>query len=257
MEKVRKFGIISKGVFYATVGILTILAAIGIGGKVSGKNGVINFLQEQTFGSIILVILAVGLLLYTIYRIFSAFTSNNSDDDSSEVLKRIGYFVSGLIYGALAVSILTSVGSSSSGGSNSKQNLAQTVLSQDWGDIAMYILAAILVGVGIYQFYKGYSGKFMEKFNNYGTVESTDLLKKSGKYGLIARGFSFFIFAWFVAVAAYENNSDAVRGIGGMFDFLRGFSWGNILMGLMALGFVLYGIFQYFLARYSSLYSEN
>ncbi|MGY8909526.1 MAG: DUF1206 domain-containing protein [Flavobacteriales bacterium] len=37
-----------------------------------------------------------------------------------------------------------------------------------------------------------------------------------------------------------------------MFSYLHGQPFGDILMAIMALGFISYGIFQYFYARYSS-----
>jgi hypothetical protein len=253
MEKVRQIGIITKGLVYAIVGILTLLAAVGMGGSVSGKNEVVGFLQDQIFGKIIVVIVAVGLLFYALFRLYSSFSGKNIDNDKSGYLKRIGYFFSGLIYGSLSISILFSAFASSSGG-DSKESATRMVLNQDGGQWILYLVALIIFGVGIYQFYKGFSHKYLEDIDKHGSVESMDLLKKSGRYGHIARGISFGIFAWFVFVAAKEQNADAIRGIEGMFNFLRSFDWGDVLMGLMAAGFILYGIFQYFLARHSKLY---
>ncbi|EAQ41713.1 DUF1206 domain-containing protein [Polaribacter sp. MED152] len=253
METIRKIGIITKGIIYSLVGILTFLAAIKYGGQVSGKNKVINFLEQQTFGKTLVLIIASGLLLYALWRFYSAFLDGkNEGSDKKGIVKRIGYFISGGIYTLLSISIFTkSLGSSNSG----KTDAAQMLIDNQAGIILLYIIGVILFFVGVYQFYKGYTLKFLKDIENSGSIESKTILKKSGKYGHIARGISFLIFGFFVIVAAYEKNAGAIKGLEGMFNYLQTYQWGNILMGLMAIGFLAYGTYQYFLARYSSLYS--
>lgn len=85
METIRKIGIITKGVIYSLIGILTFLAAINYRGQVSGKNKVIGFLEQQTFGQILVIIIASGLLLYALWRFYSAFLdSKNEGSDKKE-----------------------------------------------------------------------------------------------------------------------------------------------------------------------------
>lgn len=256
IEAIRKSGIITKGIIYFLVGILTLLSALDMGGKVSGKNEVISFLKEQTFGNILLVIIAVGLAFYAFWRLYSAFLDGkNEGSDKTGILKRIGYFFSGLIYGSLSVSIISSIISRASN-STSKESATEMLINNEGGIWILYVLAIVLLGVGFYQFYKGYSYKFLDDINKRGNVESESLLRKSGLFGHIARGISFAIFGFFVYKAANEKNAEAIKGIQEMFSFLREFSWGNILMGLMAVGFILYGIYQYFLATNSSQYKS-
>lgn len=258
IEKIRKIGIITKGVVYSLVGILTLLAAFNVGGKVAGKNAVIAFLQDQAFGNFILVVLATGLFGYAIWRLYSAFQdAKNEGSDKIGYAKRTGYFFSGLTYALLGFSTLTAAFGNSGGGNNSQQDMAASLLDQSYGQALLFALAAILLGVGIYQFYKGFSKKFLEDIDQQGQVESREALEKSGMFGFIARGFSFGIIAWFVFKAAAENNAGAIRGLEGMFAFLQEMQWGNILMGVMALGLLAYGVYQYFLARYSRIYSNT
>jgi hypothetical protein len=253
METVRKIGIITKGFIYSLVGILTFLAAINYGGQVSGKNKVIGFLEQQTFGQTLVIIIASGLLLYALWRFYSAFfDGKNEGSDKKGILKRIGYFISGTIYTLLSISIFTKTPNSSN---SSRTEATEMLINNEGGIILLYVIGIILFLVGVYQFYKGYSNKFLKEIENTGKVESKNILKKSGKYGHIARGISFGIFGFFEVVAASQKNAEAIKGLEGMFNYLQSYKWGNILMGLMAVGFFAYGVYQYFLARYSSLYS--
>lgn len=250
LEKVRKIGIISKGTIYSLIGLLTFLAALDLGGEVSGKNEVFRFLKNQYFGKFILIAVAIGLLLYSFWRFYTVFSDlKKSKNDKKKALKKIGYFFSGLVYGALAVSII--LGSGSSG--NTKQQIAQDFMQNTLGVIALSITALALLGTGIYQFYKGYSLKFTDEIQHSGSKKSKEVLKKTGKYGHMARGVAFGIFAYFLAKAVWEKNASAIEGVEGMFRFLSELTLGNILMATLALGFVLYGVFQFFLAKYSKI----
>ncbi|QNM86958.1 DUF1206 domain-containing protein [Polaribacter pectinis] len=251
---VRKTGIITKGIVYSLIGVLTFLAAINFGGKISGKNEVITFLQEQLFGAILLIILSLGLYAYSFWKFYSAFLDGKKEGtDKAGILKRIGYFFSGLIYGFFSTSIILKVFSLSSN-SNTKQSVTQNLMSSNGGVIILYIVAVILAAVGIYQIYKGYTKSFLDDIKISSKIESKKMLEKVGYFGFIARGISFLIFAFFVFTALNNNQTHAVRGLEGVFNFLQTFTWGNILMGIMSLGFLCYGIYQYFLARYSSIY---
>ncbi|WP_299671716.1 DUF1206 domain-containing protein [uncultured Polaribacter sp.] len=254
VEIIRKIGIITKGIVYSILGFLTLLAAIGSGGKISGKNEVISFLEDQTFGNILLILLCLGLYFYSFWKLYSAFLDGKKEgSDKAGIAKRIGYFFSGIIYGALATStILNFLDVSSNADLNTKRSATETLLQSASGVVVLYIVSVILLGVGVYQIYKGYSKKFLDDLN-IGNEDSKQVIEKTGIFGHIARGISFLIFAFFVFMALQKNESEQIKGIQGMFNFLQSFSWGNILMGLMAVGFICYGVYQYFLARFSSL----
>ncbi|MDB2384904.1 DUF1206 domain-containing protein [Polaribacter sp.] len=253
IEKIRQIGLISKGIIYSFIGLFTFLSALEIGGKISGKNEVFNFFEKQTFGRFILIAMAIGLLFYAIWRIYAAFyDSRNKGDDKKGVAKRFGYFINGLIYGALGVSIFLKniTQNNSSNSSDTKQDIASKLMDETYGIVVLYIVAAILIIVGIFQFIKGYRKKFLKSIEVSGRKK--ELIGKLGFWGFIARGISFLIFGYFVAFATYKENANAIKGIKEMFGFLQDFTWGNILMGIMALGFSAYGIYQFFLALYNS-----
>lgn len=256
IETIRKLGILTKGFVYTLVGLLTLMAALEVGGKVSDKQAAITFLEDQTFGQVLLLLIALGLVLFSLWRLASAFlNSKNEEKDKIGYAKRIGYFISGLLYAALGISSFLSISNSNNGSSDIKANLVSLVLEQGWGNVVMYLVAVILFFVGIFQFVKGYEKEFLDELKLPNDRQISELVKRFGTFGYMARGISFAIFAWFVAQAAYQNNPDSVRGLEGMFNFLEQLQMGNLLMGVMAAGFIAYGVFQYFLARHSRMYA--
>ena len=102
------------------------------------------------------------------------------------------------------------------------------------------------------QFYIVYQKNYLDNIEKSENIESFSFLEKSGKFGIGSRGVSFLIFAWFIFKTASTKNPSQVKGTQEMFSYLHSLPFGDILMAIMALGFISYGIFQYFYARYSS-----
>lgn len=248
IDKIQTVGQASKGVVYIIIGALTALAAFDMGGQKAGKSNVIDFLQNQPFGNFIIYLLAIGIFAYAAWRFYKAIADpKNKGEDPSGLAKRFGYMCSGAIYGAFGFTLLSGGG----GGSNGRHFLAQ-VMDKSYGPILIGLTGLIIIGVGIYQIHKGYSGKYLEELNATRS-DRRDLLNKSGKFGYMARGVVFGIIGYFVVQAAYTENADIIRGTEGAFSYLQGFSYGWLIMGLIAIGLLGHGIFMIFVARYSSV----
>lgn len=251
IQKIRTFGFYTKGFVYAILGILTFLAALNLGGKVSDKNGVITFLEQQIFGKILLGFVALGIFCYAIWRFYKSYKVIKKDDRKIKYFLSIDFFTRGIIYGTFAISIVYKVFNVSSADS-SKEKMASTVLNIENGKYILYVLAIIVLFSALNQFYIVYQKSYLKHIEKSKNIESFSFLEKSGKFGITSRGISFLIFAWFIYKAASNQNANQIKGTQEMFSYLHTLSFGNILMAIMALGFISYGVFQYFYARYSS-----
>jgi len=58
-------GFVSKGIIYVVIGVLSLMAALNMGGDSSGTNQALLFLKKQPFGQVLLLLLGVGLLCYS------------------------------------------------------------------------------------------------------------------------------------------------------------------------------------------------
>ena len=71
--RLGRFGTASRGVVFAIIGLLAILAAVTLDPKrVSGIDGALTFLQRQPYGPYILGIVALGLIAFGIYSFMGA-----------------------------------------------------------------------------------------------------------------------------------------------------------------------------------------
>ncbi len=251
IQKLRKFGFFTKGFVYIIIGILTFLTALNFGGKISDKNGVISFLENQIFGKVLLLILSLGLMSYALSRAYKFYDVLKNEDSNKKYIAAVNYLFRTFFYGSFAVSIFLKVFNKASS-DVTKETLVSRVLKIENGNIILILIGAIFLGSAINQFYKVISNSYLEDIKKSKNIASFNVLKKTGAFGIFARGISFLIFSWFIISAAYYNNPQKIKGTQEMFSFLNSLTFGNILMAIMALGFVCYGVFQYFYGRYSN-----
>lgn len=259
-------GYMAKGLVYAIVGVLAFQVAIGSGGQTSGSTGALREIASQPFGQILLILVGIGLVGYAIWRFVQAGVDpDNKGHDAGGIVSRLGYAVSGVIYGSLAVtafSIVIGAGGASGGGgsgsSTSTQSLTAQLMQQPFGRWLVGIVGAIVVGYGLAQFYKGYTAGFRKKLDlsEMSRTEET-WATRTGRMGLAARGVVMVMIGGFIIQAAYQFDPSEARGLGGALRTLLGQPFGPWLLGIVALGLVAYGVYMWVLARYRRIPAEG
>jgi hypothetical protein len=266
IAKVRSFGFFMKGVVYIILGTLTFMAAFGLGGDVSNRTNVIKFLLDLPLGKALIGIASLGLFAYSLWRFYQTLKrpkKKGDDNEMKSVFKRIRYFYSGLLYGTIAfsfakplISVLSGNGEARVEEDNNGDEKAALweLLSMDWGKALLWVLAAIIAGQALQQFFIAYTASFMKKIDNYPSVKHEyDFIKKSGRMGYFSRGVVFGILAFFIVEVILQHNANAYKGTEGALQYLLTFSYGTLLLGAVALGLILYGIFNVMVARNANL----
>lgn len=257
-EKFARFGIATKGFVYVLIGGLAVMAAFGIGGETTGSSGVLDFLEEQVFGQVLLIITAVGLTGYAFYRIYEAIKDpHNKGNDAKGIAVRTGYGASGLFYGFLAFTAVRTVanlgGSANSGSEGGNETVIAMLLEQTFGQILVGIVAAIFLGKSIVQFHKVYSGKYKKQVRSSGLdSRAREVMLKVGIAGYVARGIVIAIVAFLTFRAALTANSNEAGGTDDAFQFLQN-EYGTVVLLVVAFGLLAYGLFMFVKARYSEM----
>lgn len=190
VEKLARFGYAAKGVVYAIVGLLALQLAFGRGGAATGPEGALVTIGQQPFGRTLLVLMAIGLLAYALWRfVQAAVDPEHKGKDAKGLAQRAGYVVSGLTYGALGILAARMAMGQSGGGSGSQaqQGWTARLLSQPFGVWLVVLLGLLIVGIGIYQFYYGVSGKFRSELKLHEMSQTAiTWATRSGKLGYAA-----------------------------------------------------------------------
>lgn len=253
VEKLARFGYAVKGVVYGLIGVLAVMAATGSGGETSDSRGVLHTIAGGPFGQILIGAVAIGLFGYALWRFIQALVDpDHKGSDAEGLVKRVGYFISGVLYAGLGLAAARLLlGNGGSGGGNSADTWTAKLMAQPFGVWLVGIVGAIIIGVGLYQIYKAYKAKFMDKLKT-GEMSATERTwaERLGRFGLSARGVVFSIIGVFLILAAVNTNPEEARGLEGALDTLAAQPYGPYLLGLVALGLVAYGIYCGVLARY-------
>lgn len=256
IKKTAYAGYAAKGTVYAVTGVLAFMTAFNMGGEKAGKLQVIEFLEKQSFGKIILAVLGLGLVCYAIWRFIQSIQDPEGiGTDGKAVVKRISFFISGLVYLGLGIYAIVDIfrepSSSGSGGGSGGGGF----LSGDTGKYVFIVVGIALAGKAIYQFIKAYKGDFLKKFQIKSIAEGSKrkFIKNMGYAGLVARGVVVGIVAYFFLRAGFSyggGGSEQVKGTSEAFSFIQQQSSGPWLLGLVAAGLVCYGIYMFTMARY-------
>jgi hypothetical protein len=250
-----RIGLMAKGTVYCLVGALAFMAAFELGGRneqSASKSGVFQFIMEQPYGKILLALVVAGMLCYTLWRFIQAIRDTEAKgSDAKGIGQRIGYAFSGAVYGALAFTAAQLLlGNGGSSGTDSRQTLARELLAQPFGQWLLGAVAAGTMLMGIRQFFRAYTGRYMSKVQEEKLKpEVRQSLVRAGLVGYIARGFVWLIIGYLLLRAAVKANFREAGSSSRAFQFLEEASYGSYLLGALALGLICYGVFMFVRAK--------
>lgn len=251
IEPLGRLGYAAKGIVYAIVGILAARAAIGAGGETTDTQGALRQIVEAPFGRVLLGLTAVGLVGYAIWRLVQAFLdTEKKGSDAGGTITRAAYAGVGLAYLGLALTAVQLIRGTASDG-DAQQSWTARLLAQPFGQWLVGLIGAIVIGVGLYQLYKGFTAKFRDelKLNEMSPTEDT-WATRAGRLGFSARGVVFGIIGALLITAARQDDASQARGFGGALETLAARPSGALLLGVVALGLIAYGLFCLVEARY-------
>jgi len=242
-------GLIARGLVYFIIGLLAIELALGEGGKAANQQDALKTIAQQPFGKTLLILVAIGLAGYALWRLVRAAVGHGAEqrDSGSD---RVAALASGIAYGILcftAVEIISGSGT----GSGTPKEATGGVLGWTGGTVIVVIAGAALIGVAIYQAYKGLAKKFLEDAK---TGEMTPEVRKGytvlGVFGLVARAVIFALVGYGLIKAAINYNPKQAVGLDGALRQLADSSFGPVLLGVVAAGLAGFAIYSIADARY-------
>jgi hypothetical protein len=252
-----RVGYVSRGVLYIIIGALAIALAMGSGGATTGSRGALQTIADQPLGTAALIVIALGLGGYALWRLSEAFANPEGlGSDAKGVLRRVGYAVRAVIYGALAVAAVRiatgdSSGSSSSGSSAQTDSWTARVMELPAGRWLVGIAGAILVGYGIHRLIQAWRadiGRHMRLAQM--SRDTSRWVIHVSRFGVAARGVVFVLIGWFFVQAAVQYDPSEAGGVAEALNTLAGASYGPWLLGIVALGLVAFGVHSLLEAKY-------
>jgi len=252
LERLARAGLVARGVVYGLIGILAIKVAFGSGGETTDQQGALKTIAGQPFGKVLLVLVAIGLAGYALWRLVRAAIGHGPETGEDDAKDRISGFVSGIAYGALcftAVKIL--IGSSSSSSSSKTEKATGGVLDWPLGRYLVIVAGLVVLGVAVDQALKGIKQKFREDAKTGEMSPRVDQAYTAvGVVGHLARAVVFALIGWFVIKAAIDYDPDKAVGLDQALAKLSSSAFGPVVLGIVAAGLIAFACYSVLDARY-------
>ena len=250
-EALARAGFLARGVVYAIIGVLAIKLVFGAGGKTTDQRGALKTVADQPFGKVLLILLAIGLAGYALWRLVHAALGHGPERNDSG-LDRVTAFCSGVVYAGLcALAVVILLGSGGGSSSTSPAKATGGVLGWSGGTWLVGLAGLVMIGVGAYQGYRGVTHDFLRdsKSEEMGPATRTSV-KWIGTFGLLARMVVFVLVGVFLIKAAVEYDPSEAVGIDGALAKLANSPQGPLLLGVVAAGLIAFAIYSFSDARY-------
>ena len=251
-EWLARAGLVARGVVYGIVGVLAVKVAFGSGGKTTDQQGALKTMAGEPFGKVLLVLLALGLAGYAIWRLVRAGIGHGPETGEDDAKDRISGLVSGIAYSALcltAVKIL--IGSSTSSSSSKTEKATGGVLGWPGGRYLAIAAGLVVIGVAADQAWKGIGEKFLEDTKTERMSRKTrEGFVVLGIAGYVARAVVFALIGWFVVKAAIDYDPDKAVGLDQALSKLANSTFGPVVLGIVAAGLIAFGCYSILDARY-------
>ncbi|MBC7291451.1 MAG: DUF1206 domain-containing protein [Actinotalea sp.] len=242
VRKGARLGYAANGLINIIIGWIALQVAFGggSGGQEASAGGALETLVAQPFGAVLLWIAFAGFALLGVWNIVFAFLTD-------ETKERVKAGAKGVTYLVLAGTTLRVVTGGS--GSDDTSGMTATLMQQPFGRVLVALVGLGVVGVGVYQIVKGWKKKFLEDLQS----RPPHWAELAGRAGYVARGVAFVVVGGLFVTAAATADPEEAQGLDGALQTLREAPFGQVLLVLVALGFVAYGVYSFARAKYARL----
>ena len=249
LRGLARAGYAVNGILHLLIGFIAVGVAFGGGGE-ADQGGALGELASKPGGVALLWVMAIGLFGLGLFQVVVALLVRGSDKDAwADRAKEGG---KGIAYIAVGSTALTYAMGGSTDSSGQTQGLSAQLLSSPGGVVLLLVLAAAVIAIGVYFVVKGAKKKFTEDIsvpagNTGRTIIGT------GMTGYIAKGVAVAIVGVLFAVAAFTADPEKATGLDGALTSLASLPFGQIILVVVALGFVAYAVYCFLRARYAKL----
>jgi hypothetical protein len=245
-----RFGMFCSGVLWILVGALAVGVALGAGGRTTDRTGALQEIGKQSWGSALLIAIAVGFAGYALWRLTAAALGRKVEaNEQLSVWKRLWYLARGIFYAFLCYTTVAILFGSHSGSSEKRH----TEELFEW-PLGRWIVGAVGVGVfawGLGSAWRAISRNFKDDLHTERMSQTTKRwTTRAGVVGYGARAVVFILIGIFIARAAWEYDPDEAVGLDGALQKLAHQTFGPFLLGIVAAGLVVYGLFYLVKAAY-------
>jgi hypothetical protein len=253
-EVLSRAGFVARGLVYGLIGAFAVALAVGAGGEATNQQGAFEAVVHAPLGHVLLLLIAAGLGGYALWRLVRAALGRGPEERGDGAIDRVAALGSGIFYAAmcaLAVEIVTGKASRSAG---SVPHHAAGILGWPAGRWLVGAAGVVMAVIGLYQGYRAVTRGFLEEAK-VGEMDerARRVVTAIGVVGHLARMVVFGLVGVFLVAAAVHYDPRTAVGVGGALGRLAQEPHGAALLGIVAAGLVVFGLYSVTDARYHRL----
>jgi hypothetical protein len=250
--KLGRMGWFAKGAVYVLAGVLAVRLAQQASGWSQTAGGVgeasptgaINQVARSTGGSLLLVVLAVGMFVYAAWRLLSAFMPGGTD--AKDLVARVGYGVSAIIYSTFGITAvaLARRPAATTDGNKTVTDLTARVMENGAGRWLIGVIGVIALATGVYHLRQGLTQDVTADVDMSAmSGERVRWTRRLGVVGEVGRAIAIGLIGYFLLRAAMTFDSAQATGLDGALRRIALHSWGVALVAVVGVGLAAYGAF--------------
>ena len=251
LEYLARGGFVCYGVIHLLVAWVALAVAFHRSQQESDQSGGLQMQASQPFGKALVVIVVIGMVALALWQVFEAIIGESGRRDRDALAQRVISGVRAVVYLWLAWIGVKVVRGANASQAQSSQNKSSDLMSSTGGRWLVGLAGLVVLGVGIGLAVYGLTKKFEKHLN---TAQMSAAVRRTvrrlGMGGYAAKGVAYGITGALLAFAAITYQPDKARGLDGALKTLAGHAWGTWLLVLIAAGFVAFGVYCFFQARY-------
>lgn len=237
-------GLVALGIVHLLVGWLGLQLAWGGSSESADQSGALQLLAQQSYGQILLWVLAIGLAMLALWQLAAAIWGHTREQGKKRTFKRVSSAGKAIAYGALSVSAAKFAVGSGSSSSKSQESFTAKLMDAPAGQILVGAVGLAIIAIGGYLIYKGATKEFAENLDQQTTSGgSGDAVIRLGQIGYVAKGLAFAIVGILVISAAVTHDAKKSGGLDEALKTLRDQPYGQWLLTVVALGIAAYGLY--------------
>ncbi len=250
LRALARGGYAANGVVHILIGVIVLSIAFGGRGD-SDQGGAFLAIAAAPLGFVALWALALLLAALGVWHVLEGVIVSRASDVKKWGVRVSEWGQAAVFLALAAVAASVALGARPSGDESAKE-ASRGVLTLPGGP---WLLGLVGLGIGIGGVafvIMGVLRSFEKKVSLPAGALGT-AVTGLGVVGFVAKGVALAIVGVLLIVAAVKLDPDAAGGLDGAIHALLGAPFGPVLVGLVGAGFVAYGVFCLFRARYARL----
>lgn len=243
-----RLGYAARGFVYIGLGTIALLAALDLTPRAKGARGVLETWAAWPLGSLLIGVVAAGLIGFAVWRgVQAVFDADRHGTSIRGWAVRAGQAISGLVYGGLALSalelldVLEDVGEADE--EQGARQTARLILDAPHGDTLLIAAGLIVVAFAIGNVVQGLAQDFGKR------LACDERICRGvvplAKAGYVARGAATLPLGGFLILAGIEARAGEARSWGRALEVVEQQPFGSLVLAAMAAGLIAFGLFGF------------